>query len=175
MDLLQHTPALTADAAAEIARELYDLEVSVDRLPGERDQNFLLQTAAGDRFVLKIANGAEERSILEAQNAALEHVASQTTLCPRVIPAANGSTLLEVPSGHGAHHFVRLLTWLPGVTLGSLKRHSPALLEDLGRKIAELDLALIGFDHPAIHRDLYWDDRSRTMRNALARSQYRSR
>jgi 4-aminobutyrate aminotransferase-like enzyme len=31
------------------------------------------------------------------------------------------------------------------------------LLVDLGRSVAELDGTLEGFDHPAIHRDFYWD------------------
>src|SRR5207244_7367741 len=28
---------------------------------------------------------------------------------------------------------------------------------ELGRSVAALDAALDGYDHPAIHRDLYWD------------------
>jgi Ser/Thr protein kinase RdoA (MazF antagonist) len=31
------------------------------------------------------------------------------------------------------------------------------LLEQIGERVAELDCALGGFDHPAIHRDFYWD------------------
>ena len=76
---------------------------------------------------------------------------------PRVVPCLDGSAIAEVMSPSGGRHFVRLLTWVPGVPLGSVPDHSPELLEDLGRKVAELDGALAGFDHPAIHRDLYWD------------------
>jgi 4-aminobutyrate aminotransferase-like enzyme len=157
MDLLQHTPSLTRDAASAIARDLYGLHADASPLPGERDQNFLLRTHAGNTFVLKIANAADSRSLLEAQSAALAHVARRTTLCPTVVPGTDGSTLSEWTSDAGIRHVVRLLTWIPGVTLGSLPRQSLTLLEDLGRKVGALDVALDGFDHPAAHRDLYWD------------------
>jgi 4-aminobutyrate aminotransferase-like enzyme/Ser/Thr protein kinase RdoA (MazF antagonist) len=157
MDLLQHTPSLTPETAAEIARDVFGLAARATPLPGERDQNFLLTTASAGRFVLKIANAADDRSILEAQNGALDHVARGTALCPRVVAAVNGSSLVEWRNGHGVRHFVRLLTWIPGQTLASVSHHSPSLLEDLGRKVAALDRALDGFDHPAVHRDLYWD------------------
>ena len=158
MELLHATPALTGEAALDIARTLYGLEADATALPSERDQNFLLEIAGGTRFVLKIANGSEPRGMLEAQNAALRYLAGRTDLCPSVVPTTEGRTLAETPSSLSAKpHFVRLLTWVSGVTLGSLPRRSTALLNDLGRAIAELDSALDGFDHPAIHRDFYWD------------------
>src|SRR5262245_59200000 len=54
-------------------------------------------------------------------------------------------------------HFVWMVDWLPGVVLGDLKRHSPELLRDLGRRVGQIDRALADFDHPAIHRDFHWD------------------
>jgi 4-aminobutyrate aminotransferase-like enzyme/Ser/Thr protein kinase RdoA (MazF antagonist) len=156
--LLRQAPALTLSNAGEIARALYGVVAEASSLPSERDQNFLLRTAAGPCFVLKIANGADSQALLEAQNAALAHVGGTTDLCPRVLSALDGrmlSTIAAPPSSEP--HFVRLLTWLPGVTLGSVTRRSPTLLRNVGRAIARLDVALAGFDHPAIHRDFYWD------------------
>jgi 4-aminobutyrate aminotransferase-like enzyme len=137
---------------------LFGIETSATPLPSERDQNFLLTTAAGDRFVLKIANSGDGRGLLEAQNAALAHVARSTTLCPRVIPTLAGELMgVFTPSEPGASHFVRLFTWLPGVPLASVPEHSPQLLEAVGAAMSELDMALEGFDHPAVHRDFHWD------------------
>ena len=157
MDLLQHAPALTAAEAAELGRRLFGVDGVASPLPSERDQNFVLHTAGDDRFVLKIANSTDDRALLEAQNAALAHVARRSTLCPRVIPASDGSEIATLDAPHGVRHFVRLLTWLPGVPLGSLDEHPPELLASLGAAVAELDSALAGFDHPALHRDFYWD------------------
>jgi 4-aminobutyrate aminotransferase-like enzyme/Ser/Thr protein kinase RdoA (MazF antagonist) len=157
MDVILRAPALTPAEAAELARRLFGLAVEACVLPSERDQNFRLQTAAGDRFVLKIANSTDDRALLDAQNAALLHVGRRITLCPRVVPGVDGAAVVEIASKTGARHFVRLLTWIDGVPLGSVPDHSPELLEDLGSRVAELDAALDGFDHPAIHRDFYWD------------------
>src|SRR5882762_10330790 len=141
MALLQQAPRLTVAAACEIARELYGLDAAASPLPSERDQNFLLATDAG-RFVLKIANAAEDRAMLEAQNAAMAHLARHTTVCPAIVPTKAGAEITVLPGGR---HFVRMVTWLPGVTLASVPRHSTPLLEDLGRVLAEVDRALATF------------------------------
>ena len=157
MDVLLHAPHFTREDAAGLALRLYGVTAEAAGLPSERDQNFALQTASGDRFVLKIANSTDDRALLEAQNAALEHVGRATMLCPRVIPSLEGEALVRIDGAGGASHFVRLMTWLPGVPLGTVTQPSGALLEALGSAVAELDTALDGFDHPAIHRDFHWD------------------
>ncbi|MEO5897226.1 MAG: aminotransferase class III-fold pyridoxal phosphate-dependent enzyme [Vicinamibacterales bacterium] len=144
----------SADAAvaAQLALDIYGLTASATPLPGERDQNFLLVTDSDQRFVLKVADLAEDRGFLEAQNAALDHV-SGLRLCPRVVPSGNGEEIVYGPGGR----FLRLLTWVPGRALGLIERKSDLLLEDVGRRIGELSGAMSTFDHPAIHREFYWD------------------
>ena len=157
MDLLRHAPALTPEAAARTAIELFGVDGTASPLPSERDQNFLLRTTGGDRFVLKIANSTDSRALLEAQNAALSHVARSTTLCPRVIPTLDGAPIGEMTTETGTRHLVRLLTWLPGVPLAAIGDQPGPLLESLGAAVAELDAALEQFDHPAVHREFHWD------------------
>jgi Ser/Thr protein kinase RdoA (MazF antagonist) len=152
MSLLQSAPSLTAAEAIRLAQDLYGVSGTAQRLPSERDQNFVIETDSS-RFVLKIANKAESRQILEAQNAALSHLAGRVPFCPRVVPSRSGQDISQTPAGH----FVRLATWMPGIPLGSLSQHPPALLDDLGRSLAQLDLALADFDHPALHREFHWD------------------
>ena len=153
--LLKQAPSITAAAAAAIALEQYGIAASASPLPSERDQNFLLKTAAGERFVLKMSNAADGRALLEAQNAAMAHVTGRKGLCPRVVETIGGERIaLHGPS---ARHFVRILKWIPGKPLGAVPHHSAALLEDLGRRLGEIDRALATFDHPAIHRELHWD------------------
>jgi 4-aminobutyrate aminotransferase-like enzyme/Ser/Thr protein kinase RdoA (MazF antagonist) len=155
-DMVLDAPALTIDDAVDWAGRLYGVTGTGSPLPSERDQNVLLQTDAGDRFVLKIANALEPRGLLEAQNAALAHVARRSPLCPAVIPTVEGASIAEI-SARGVTHLVRLFTWVPGVPLAQAGEVTTDLLEDLGARLAELDGALDGFDHPAVHRDFYWD------------------
>jgi len=152
--MLQTAPRFDLADAVRLARDMYGLEASASALPSERDQNFRLTTAAGDRYVLKIANAAENRAMLEAQNAAMAHVANRVQFCQRVLPTTAGDTIGITPN---AGHLVRLVTYVPGVSLVEIGARTPALLESLGRTIGRLDAALADFDHPAIHREFYWD------------------
>jgi len=117
------------------------------RLPSERDQNFLLADDFGQLVVLKIANASESREFLEAQNAVLDYLSDRVPFCQLVIG--------EIGEFQG--HFVRLLTYLPGVPLAEIKPHTSGLLQDLGQKLGQLTRALVDFDHPAVHRDFHWD------------------
>ena len=148
-------PALTVDEAVTWALRVFGVTATGSALPSERDQNVLL-LSDGDRFVLKVANAAESRAVLEAQNAALVHVARRSSLCPSVVPTIDGGSIGEIHV-NGATHLVRLMTWVPGVPFAEAGAATPALLEDLGARLAELDAALEGFDHPAVHREFYWD------------------
>jgi Ser/Thr protein kinase RdoA (MazF antagonist) len=154
MSLLQQAPRFDLDGAARLAHELYGLDASVSPLPSERDQNFLLTTVSGGRYVLKVANAAEDRAMLEAQNAAMEHVADRAACCPRVVPTLKGETIV---TSSGGAHLVRMVTYLAGTPLAQAGARTPALLESLGRAVGRLDAALADFDHPAIHRDFHWD------------------
>src|SRR5258707_1362926 len=134
MLLLDHTPRLEPADAVALAAKLYGLTATVSTLPSERDQNFLLQTTSGERFILKIANALEDRLLLEAQNEVLAHLAG-LSLCPRVVPAVDGKEISEISSAAGARNFVRLLTYLPGIPLAKIRPQSPDLLIDLGRRL----------------------------------------
>ncbi|HSL23457.1 MAG TPA: aminotransferase class III-fold pyridoxal phosphate-dependent enzyme [Vicinamibacterales bacterium] len=157
MSLLQQAPRFSAAAAAAIARELFGVDGSARPLPSERDQNFALETSGGERFVLKLANAAEARGMLEAQNAAMAHLAGHTAICPRVIPSRDGRLIAEARADDGTAHFARLVTWLPGVALGVTRWQPLSLFEELGARLGEIDRALQSFDHPALHRDFHWD------------------
>lgn len=121
-------------------------------MPSERDRNFLLTGRDGEKFVLKVANAREERAALEAQNAMMRHLEKRVAFCPRVVPANSGDEIATVEN-----RFVRVLSYVPGKPLATIEFQSPELLYDLGRKLGQLTRALADFDHPAAHRQFYWD------------------
>jgi len=145
---LKHVPNFNVTSAEAIADELFGIRGCAQSLPSERDQNFLLTDGAGEKFVLKIANGLESRAFLEAENAVLKHVGSRVSFCQS--PVSSVVTL-------GDTYFARLVRYLRGVPLAEVQPQSSELLGDLGRKLGQLDHALSDFDHPAVHRDLHWD------------------
>ncbi len=148
-------PVSVAEAAAVVA-DLWGLEGEVSRLPSERDQNFAVAADSG-RYVLKVANPAEERAMLEAQNRVMARLAgSAPGLMQEAIPTRAGESLATV-SIAGTPHLVRLLDYLPGRPMGDVAWHSPALLQSVGRAVGLIDGALAGFDDAAFHRRFYWD------------------
>ena len=159
MSIVEYAPRFSAGAAAALASRLFGVDGHAHELPSERDQNFRIDAASGERFVLKIANAREDISMLDAQAAALAHVAEHATgvACPRVVASRAGRSIESVQGADGREHLVRLLTWLPGVPLGSTNPHTPALLADLGRFMGSLDRAVASFDHAAAHREFHWD------------------
>jgi len=157
MSLLKHSPKFSLEEARAFARDIYGVDALASALPSERDQNFLLKDQSGENYVLKIANALEDRALLEAQQRAMARVNERAPLCQRIAPTRSGDLLTEIRSSSGATHFIWMVTWLPGAALGGIGWHSPRLLRDLGRRVGQIDSALAGFDHPAIHRDFHWD------------------
>ena len=155
--MVNDAPRFDATQAARIARDVYGIDARAEPLSSERDQNFLLTEAAGARLVLKIANAGEHLELLEAQQAAMAHVAARMTLCPRPLPARNGEAIARVLGDDGRRHFVWAVTHLPGRPLATIRHRPAAFLEDFGRSIASLGRSLTDFDHPATHREFYWD------------------
>ena len=144
-------PRLSLSDAAALAARLYALDVTPSELPSERDQNLLLRTATGTRYILKLANANESRDVLEAECAVMQHLTS-TGLAPQVVRTTDGRDIAE----HGAH-MVRVITALDGRTLGSTPLHTDALRRNIGRALGRLDRTLASFDHPAFHRQFHWD------------------
>lgn len=157
MSIVEHAPILSQEDARGLADKLYGLSGTADLLPSERDQNFLIKCDSGERYVLKIANLLEESAFLEAQNQAMEHVAKRGSLFPKVVSSINDMKIEKILLPDGKSHFVRLVTYLEGKPMGSVKRHSPELLFDLGNKLGLLSNALHGFDHSSLHRSFHWD------------------
>jgi 4-aminobutyrate aminotransferase-like enzyme/Ser/Thr protein kinase RdoA (MazF antagonist) len=155
--LLRESPALSLDTAADVARARFALDGVAAPLPSERDQNFLVLVGGRPRAVLKVASAAEDRGILEAQQAALAHLARTVSTTPRVLAGSNGETLVDVRGDDGRSHLAWAVSHLPGRPLAQARRRSPRLFEALGRQLGAIDAALSDFDHPAVHRDFYWD------------------
>ncbi len=146
----------------EVAKEMLDFHFGINgelrRLDSERDQNFLVIADNSNSYVLKIANTAEDISLLEMQNAALRHIETVAPGLdvPRIVGTRNGGDLAEIEASDGSRHVVRLVTYLSGQLFKDVE-HSDPVLSALGEFLARVDLALQGFIHSAAIRDFSWD------------------
>jgi 4-aminobutyrate aminotransferase-like enzyme/Ser/Thr protein kinase RdoA (MazF antagonist) len=143
----------------QLAAEHFDIQVSVKSLPGEIDLNFLVESAEGKKFNLKIANPATTRVYLEFQNALMQRL-SQAGLgleIPQIVRARAGAEITEIIAPDGQICMMRLLTWVEGRNLADARPHTDLLLWRVGEMCGKLSRALLGFDHPGAHRFIKWD------------------
>lgn len=159
-DPLQSTPpAFSEVAASQILREGFGVESSSLRaLAGERDQNFRVDTAGGQRFLFKISNPADDAPILAMQAAALRHIELVDPGLPvmRTIPAAAGESWVDVPGPDNRTYPARLFTFLPGQVTANTALTTEAIWSH-GQITARLGRALRGFFHPAADYEILWD------------------
>lgn len=143
-----------AEVAGHLARH-WGVSGALEALTSERDLNFRL-TAPEGRFVVKIANSAEPVEQTRFQNRALRHIAGRDPALPvpRVVATLGGADDVALPSGH----LMRVISWLDGTPLHAAPR-SPAQARALAVGLAQLGLALQGFDDPAASHVLQWDIR----------------
>jgi 4-aminobutyrate aminotransferase-like enzyme/Ser/Thr protein kinase RdoA (MazF antagonist) len=155
--LVQSAPCFDPEQAALFAAHQYGVSGVLLPLPSERDQNFQIDTASGERFVFKIANAAESAALLDAQNHALHRIAAAGLPGSTVVRTLYGEPIGQVVDSTGGSYYVRLLSFVPGSPLARVRPHRPELLDNLGRFLAAVDRALAGYDHPALHRVFHWD------------------
>ena len=158
-DILEtQSPSFTIEQVENIAKQLYGLTGNLDPLVSERDQNFRISTEAGEEFVIKIANSAEDPAIIDLQLKALEHIAivDPELPVPRVLISRNGLAIEQIQAENGINHSLRVLTYMSGAS----PKDDPtdhALLRPMGACLARLVLALRGFFHPRANYELLWD------------------
>ena len=135
-------PTFAATAVAQLLEQAWGLTGELQTLVGERDQNFRLTSADGERFVVKIANSGEDPLSTDFQVQALLHLerGKCPIAVPRVIRARNGATTAVIEAD-GARHLVRVLSYLHGKPVSDVNPGA-RFARDLGMTLASLDLAL---------------------------------
>jgi len=155
---LTPSPPVTAPDAAEAIEACYGLSGELARLPGEADDNFLLDAGDDQRYVVKFAHLRADPAVVDVQVRVLRHIESAAPglPVPRVVRAVDGRLWTTAPDGPLRGRVVHALTYLDGRLLRSVTTDRP-LRRVLGGTVAELGRALRGFDDPLVHRPLLWD------------------
>ena len=156
--LLQKPPQLSESEVTNSVQEYYGLEGTLHALPGDRDQNFLLESPGGQRHVVKVSSLDEAHEILEFETEMITRLSNNTNgLIPSVIPAISGTRLVTHENQQGHHYRLRILEFLPGTLLAEINPRSDALLMNLGERMAELGSVLGAYpDHPPPRINFEW-------------------
>ena len=156
-------PTIDADQGRELARDVFGLDGEVRELGSHQDRNYLVRGADG-AHVLKVANAGWGRDAIDAQNAALLHLAARDAgfASPVPIPTLEGDLVTEVVDGDSRLP-LRALTYVEGTPLSGDGYLAPDVIADLGRLAARASAALADFDHTGLDRVVQWDLRQATV------------
>ncbi|HEX4195858.1 MAG TPA: phosphotransferase [Caulobacteraceae bacterium] len=155
--LMTEPPAILEAKAAALAHAHFGVLGRARLLGGERDENFLIAAESGD-FVLKVANAAEDRDVIDFQAGALVHLelTDPTIPVPRVVRTADGDVSAAITDDVGAARILRLVSYIPG-SLAMDAAPSAALRTQIGLMLGRLDRGLAGYRHSASRHELSWD------------------
>lgn len=153
-------PDISLDQARVFAAELFAVEPrGVKELGSQQDRNFLLSTPDGCRHLLKVSNPAFTREEIEAQNAAMEHLADAGFNTPLPLASCSGEEV-EAVTVNGRVHYVRLLTFVEGAPLIERAHLGTHLMRELGASLGRASKAFSDFQHVGLTRSLQWDLRA---------------
>ena len=159
--ILSETPDFSEEEAIHLAKKHYDIEASAENLVSERDQNFLLRTTDGRKFVLKIANSEEDPIVTDFQICALIHInkINDNRISVPEIKFSRGNRKSIVLTKEKKSFVTRVVTYLDGEPLFTSKKSIPniGIAEGMGRYLAILGKSLSDFNHPGSGQNLLWD------------------
>ncbi len=144
----------TSEQASQIAYEQYNISAEATKLEGYVDENFLLKTASGEKFLLKICS-EENLEQLDFQIQILQHLSAKNLgiSLSEIVPNKNENLLSILPNNKTA----RILSWLPGRLWATANPKTASLRNSLGEAAGSLTKALQDFEHPESQKTLDWD------------------
>ncbi|MGB2984194.1 MAG: phosphotransferase, partial [Candidatus Bipolaricaulia bacterium] len=150
--------SLSIDDVASLLAASYGIAGDLTRLPGEND-NYLVASKDGERFVLKLAGEDRMRVFFELEHQVIErvHAASLGIGLPRTIVTRSGETVSRLRRDDGATFRGRLMEFVSGTAWCDAGPPTPDRLRALGQLLARLDLVLSKVDNPAALRTHSWD------------------
>ncbi|GAO44206.1 aminotransferase class III-fold pyridoxal phosphate-dependent enzyme [Flavihumibacter petaseus] len=149
---------INASQFSGLLQKHFSLNGQLEMLNGYDEQNAVLTTNDGKKYICKVAAAAHDPYFLEAQVSILEHLADTEVagFFQRSLKSAGGLNIVQEEI-EGRTIYLRVMNYLEGDFLVDTTHHSPALLHSIGRGLARMDRALANFRHPAMHRHYEWD------------------
>lgn len=146
-----------SDFWADTVERLWGMRAKLRRLAGEQDLIFLGDGARP--FVLKAMHVGCDAGLVEMQIGAMGRVRAHAPdlPVPQGIATLAGDLLTRVRDEAGQVRLVWMQEAAAGRPFAEAPVHSAQLMRALGGMVAQIDLALNGYAHPALTRVLKWN------------------
>jgi len=136
----------------------YNIKGSVEKLDGEIDYNYKIQSSNANNYLLKISRPNFDKDYIDYQIKLLDHL---NTDC-KIELAFNISTVdnkkfCVFKDSFGNDRCVRLISWIDGRLWSSVNPIEESLRRQLGVKSAILSNSLNNFNHSFSKRKIDWD------------------
>lgn len=144
---------------AELA-SAYGLTGTLERLDGEYDLNFRLNTQRDQRYLVKVMRAGCDTGLVDLQCAALDHLTSASAHLPlpKLVPARDGKPHRLVSDDSGGDRILWVQEVLPGRNMNRVRPWTDQLLRDLGACLGRFTQAMTDFRHPYSERGSFkWD------------------
>ena len=152
-------PALSLDHIHAVVQEHYGLTIAAEivLLGSERDQNAIVRVN-GKKLLVRVTNRAEAVDVTHLQTCALIHVQRSAPGFPiqHLVPTLDGRTSIVLNDALGGN-VLRLMTYLDGTPMSSIKHRTRTHRENTGAALGKLAVTLNKFTHPFASHDLIWN------------------
>jgi len=135
----------------------YGISGDLVRLPGE-NMNFLSCDSSGVKRVVKVAAEDQSPAFVEMEFRVLRHASQclEGVHLPQIVENKFGNAESLFNTGDNESKRLRIIEYLSGALLEN-SDISDITRFNVGKTLAEFDLAVRDFDHPAAHRKHPWD------------------
>jgi 4-aminobutyrate aminotransferase-like enzyme/Ser/Thr protein kinase RdoA (MazF antagonist) len=139
--------------------QAWGIKTRLRALDGEFDLNFKAESDDGRCYLLKVMRAGCDTGLVDMQCQALQHIhdSPQVINVPLVVQSKTKRNFETLVDEAGNVRLVWVLSFLEGVNYVGFTPKSPHLISQLGTSIAHLHLALEGFQHQSLQRDLKWN------------------
>lgn len=159
--MIEERPTITIEEAEAIGKNYFNIIGVFSILSSERDQNFLISTPKGKKYVLKIANGKETLENIELQNKIIKLIKSKKDFNHPNLVKSKTKEIIEY-SKDNKKHFVRLVTYIEGITFADYKPKTDDFLYQYGKFLGNLTKSMIKFNEFSEsfrQKEFHWDSK----------------
>lgn len=158
-DLRFNPPHFSINQLANEIKSNYNIAGDLKPLAGERDQNHLISTPNGKKYIAKVAGPDEDLSVVDYQIKTLLHIENRNPNLniPRNLKTRTDTDFAIIKSPSGQEHMLRLLSFVDGIPFGEAYRPPLEVLKSAGRFQGAMCKALSDFSHPSEGYFMPWD------------------